>query len=160
MLLISFLYNPPLAIDMALKKPNSMDECVYFTSRSIGDGYATAWVFRESCPKCKKAMMGKPKDSKTGKTQIRAKEYICPACKFTMEKQTYEDTLTVNIEYTCPSCKKDGETTVPYKRKKVEGVDAVKFECGSCKARILITKKMKDPKKKKDKEEEADLDDE
>ncbi|TAL57651.1 MAG: hypothetical protein EPN86_01650 [Nanoarchaeota archaeon] len=134
---------------MALKKPNSMDECIYFTSRSIGDkGYAIAWVFKASCPKCKKAIMGKPKDEKTGKVQVRAKEYVCPACGNRIEKLAYEESLTCNIEYTCPECGKDGETQVPFKRKKVEGVDAVKFECGSCKARILVTKKMKDIKKK------------
>ena len=143
---------------MALKKPNSMDECVYFTSRSVGDGYVTAWVFRGDCPKCKKALMGKPVEK--GKVKTRAKEYVCPACKFTMEKGEYEDTLTCCIEYTCPKCKKDGELTVPFKRKKVDGTDAIKFECLACKERILITKKMKDPKKKGAKDEDADMDDE
>ncbi|MEK6967595.1 MAG: hypothetical protein AABX51_03110 [Nanoarchaeota archaeon] len=134
---------------MALKKPDSMDECIYFTSRLIGEkGYATAWVFKKNCPKCNKAQMGKPKDEKTGKAQIRAKIYICPSCKYSAEKLAYEETLTCNIEFTCPTCAKDGEIQVPYMRKKVEGVDAIKFECQFCKGRILVTKKMKEIKKK------------
>src|SRR3989344_494732 len=134
---------------MALKKPNSMDECIYFTSRAIGDkGYAIDWVFKNDCPKCKKAQIGKPKNDKTGKVQIRAKIYICPNCKYSAEKQAYEETLTCNIEYTCPSCGKDGEIQLPFIRKKVEGVDTIKFDCQHCKGRILVTKKMKDIKKK------------
>jgi len=36
---------------MTLKRPESMEECVYFTNRVIGDGRAMAWVFRKECPK-------------------------------------------------------------------------------------------------------------
>ncbi len=147
---------------MTLKQPSSMEECVYFTQRNLGEtGFAKTWVFRNPCVKCKKALMGKPHDPKTGKAQIRAKEYVCPSCKYTVEKQEYEDTLTANIEYTCPSCNKDGETQVPYKRKKVEGVESIQFECKSCKTKLNITKKMKEIKKKKKKgEEEVVPDDE
>lgn len=130
-----------------------MDECAYFTRRTIGEkhnGKAVAWVFRENCPKCEKGLMGKPRDDKTGGVKIRAKEYVCPECGFTMEKQAYEDTLTCNIDYVCPFCGKSGETAVPYKRKTFEGVKAVMFECGSCKKKLGISKKMKDGKKKGD----------
>ena len=49
---------------MALKQPESMDECFYFTNRTLeeGKGRATAWVFKPDCPKCGKAKMGKPID--------------------------------------------------------------------------------------------------
>jgi predicted SprT family Zn-dependent metalloprotease len=141
-----------------------MDECVYFTRRSIGEnfnGKAMAWVFKEKCPKCKKGIMGKPRDDKTGGVKIRAKEYACPECKNTIEKGAYEVTLTTNIVYTCPFCNKSGETTAPYTRKTFEGVKAIVFECQSCHKKLGVTKKMKAPKKKSGpvKAEEADDDD-
>ena len=74
---------------MALKQPESMDECVYFTQRAIGAGKAKAWVFKEKCPKCKKVMMGKPVEK--GKVKTRAKEYTCPSCGFTEEKEEHEE---------------------------------------------------------------------
>jgi predicted RNA-binding Zn-ribbon protein involved in translation (DUF1610 family) len=135
---------------MALKQPQSMDECIYFTRRSKPQ--AVAWVFRESCPKCKKALMGKPRDS-TGKVKIRAKEYVCPACGYIVAKQEYEDTLTANIQYTCPKCNNAGELQMPFKRKKVKlfdeeegkeiAADALVFNCAKCNERIAVTKKMK-----------------
>ena len=71
---------------MALKFPNSADECVYFTRRTVGQGgFVIAWVYKETCPKCKQAQMGKPVEK--GKVKIRAKEYICPKCSFTMEQR-------------------------------------------------------------------------
>jgi len=140
---------------MALKKPQSADECVYFTQRGLGanqEGEAVVWVFREMCPKCKKALMGKPKDKK-GKTLIRAKEYVCPACGYTLGADAYGETLTANIEYTCPFCKYKGEIQIPFKRKKVQMFDEIKmkkkmveslrFQCEKCKKNIDITKKMK-----------------
>jgi len=128
---------------MVLKQPESMEELVYFTNRSIGSGSARVWVFRQLCPKCKKVEMGKPRDKK-GKVQIRAKEYICPNCGYTVEKQAYEDSLTASIEYKCPSCGNAGEIQVPFKRKNVEGVQALRFQCQKCKANIDVTKKMKE----------------
>ena len=138
---------------MALKFPESATECVYFTRRNIGKGKAIAWVFKENCPKCKKALMGKPKDEKTGKIKIRAKEYVCPECGYTVEKGAYEDTLTVNVQYTCPKCSAEGEIQLPFKRKKIrvfdeeeqkkKSIDAIKFQCEKCGEDILITKKMK-----------------
>jgi ssDNA-binding Zn-finger/Zn-ribbon topoisomerase 1 len=100
------------------------------------------WVFKEKCPKCGKAEMGKPK-GKDGKVKIRAKEYVCPACNHTVEKMEYEDTLTANIAYTCPHCSNKGETTIPFKRKSFEGVKALVFLCDKCKGKVPITKKMK-----------------
>jgi predicted RNA-binding Zn-ribbon protein involved in translation (DUF1610 family) len=131
-----------------------MDECIYFTRRKIGDkGQAVAWVFKEKCTKCGKGMMGKPKDEKTGKTKIRAKEYKCSECGYTVEKKEYEDTLTCNIQYTCPHCENKGEIQVSFKRKKVQvfdeesqkkkAIDAIKFQCQKCGKDVLVTKKMK-----------------
>ena len=117
-------------------------------ARTIGAGKAVTWVFRENCPKCEKAKMGKPVDEKTGHAKIRAKEFVCPECGYTEEKEEYESKLVANIKYTCPKCKKDGEIQIPYKRKKVDGVDALVFNCKACNEKILITKKMKDPKAK------------
>ncbi len=141
-------------VSMTLKLPQSMDECIYFTRRKLEEkGSAVAWVYKEKCPKCKKALMGKPKDPKTGKTKIRATEYVCPSCGYTMEKGAYEDTLTANIQYTCPHCSYSGEHQMSFKRKKVQlinpetrkkkSADALKFPCKKCGKDILITKKMK-----------------
>lgn len=149
---INFKSVAEVGLAMALKYPESMDECVYFTSRAVDAGYVKCWVFREDCPKCKKAKMGKPRDEKTGAVKIRAKEYICPACNYTVEKTEYEDTLTANIAYTCPHCKAKGETQIPFKRKSFEGVKALVFLCDKCKGKIPITKKMKAVGKKGEEE--------
>ncbi len=139
---------------MSLELPKSMDECVYYTLRTIGDkGKIRAWVLREKCPECGKGLMGKPRDPKTGKPKIRATEYVCPECNHTVEAGEYEDTLTLNIIYTCPKCGNASETQMPYKRKKIKvfdeekgkdvAVDAFRFECNKCGEKILIAKKMK-----------------
>lgn len=140
---------------MPSKKPETeedIDKLVYFTQRKLGEkGKAFAWVYRQPCPKCKKALMGKPRDG--GKVKIRAKEYVCPECNYTVEKEEYEGTLTAGIEYICPECGNSATTEVPYKKKKVKviddetgkmsSVDAIQFACGKCGAKINITKKMK-----------------
>src|SRR3989338_2444452 len=139
---------------MALKFPESADECVYFTRRDLNNnGKAIALVFKEKCPKCSKGMMGKPRDPKTGKPKIRAKEYTCPECNYTVEKEAYEDTLTANIQYTCSHCSNQGEVQVSFTRKKVrildeeemkkKTVDVLRFQCQKCKQNVDITKKMK-----------------
>jgi predicted RNA-binding Zn-ribbon protein involved in translation (DUF1610 family) len=147
---------------MALKFPNSMDECIYFTNRNIGEnknGKAICWVFKQDCPKCKKAKMGKPIDPKTKRPQIRAKEYVCPACNYTVEKVAYEESLTANIQYTCPKCGFEGEAQVPFKRKSINGVKTLRAFCEKCKEPIDVTKKMKEMKKKGKAAEEDALDD-
>ena len=135
-----------------MKEPKSMDECVYFTNRKDAEGTVRTWVFRELCPKCKKGMMGKPKDLKTGRFKIRASEYECPECKYTVGEQEYEDTLKACIRYEC-KCGNKADLEVPYKRKRVmrldeetqkkKAVEAIMFECDKCKHKFLITKKMK-----------------
>ncbi|MBU0615974.1 MAG: hypothetical protein KJ601_07840 [Nanoarchaeota archaeon] len=129
---------------MALKQPASMDECIYFSNRSMGNGKAMAWVFRKDCPKCG-AKMGKPIEK--GKVKIRADYYECPKCKFKEDKKEHEESLTMSIIYTCPECNNQGETTTQYKRKAWKGVQAYVFECGKCNAKLGITKKLKEPKK-------------
>jgi len=119
-----------------------MAEVVYFTQRAIGKGNVKAWVYRGICPKCGKEKMGKPVEK--GKVKIRAKEYVCPACNYTMEKAEHESTLECQIKYTCPECSYVGEAKVPYKRKKFDGMDAIVFLCGKCNTKIPITKKMKE----------------
>ena len=123
-----------------------MEECVYFTNRDIGEsGHVLAWVFRDYCPECGKELMQKPTDKK-GKVKVRAKEYVCPACGFSLPKEEFEPRLVLNVAYTCPHCGHEGEKQAPYKRKKIKGVDTIRVECDSCKKNIDITKKMKDPK--------------
>jgi len=138
---------------MGLREPKSADECVYFTRRSMGSGSAKAWVFRGDCPKCKKGLMGKPRNPKTGKPKMRATEYVCPECGHSVEKVEYEESLTANVKYTCPKCGKSDETQVPFKRKKVKIfneedqkekiADALQIVCSKCNEKINITKKMK-----------------
>jgi len=132
-----------------MKQPESMNECFYFSNRTLedGKGKAMSWVFKPDCPKCGKAKMGKPKDSKTGKTKIRAKEYVCPECNYTITKEEFEPTLTMNVIYTCPYCGKDGEAETAYQLKSYKGVKAYVFKCDKCEEKIGITKKMKATKK-------------
>lgn len=135
-----------------MREPKSMDECVYFTRRNDKRGKVKCWVFKEKCSKCGKALMGKPRDSKTGRPKIRATEYVCPSCGSTIEKKEYEDTLTANIQYEC-SCGHKGELQIPFKWKKVSifdenkgkkvSVDALSFHCESCDKKLYVTKKMK-----------------
>jgi predicted RNA-binding Zn-ribbon protein involved in translation (DUF1610 family) len=136
---------------MALKEPQSMEECIYFTRRTTheGKGKIMAWARKMDCPKCKKAKMGKPVED--GSVKIRAKEYVCPGCGFTESKEEHEPKLIVEVKYTCPYCGNVGEATTSYVRKTFEGVPSHVFECGKCHKKIGITKKMKAPKKKKGK---------
>ncbi|MGV8171269.1 MAG: hypothetical protein ACP5OA_01075 [Candidatus Woesearchaeota archaeon] len=147
-----------------LVEPKSMEECVYFTNRNIGEkfnGTVRCWVFRQQCPKCKKAFMGKPVVD--GKAKIRALEYVCPNCKYTVEKTAYEEGLMANVDYVCPACQFHGGIVLPFKRKRVEGVLTLRFPCEKCAGPIDVTKKMKVIKKKAKKGaavEAEDLDDE
>lgn len=131
---------------MTLKEPASMDECFYFTNRNVGSGNVIAWCFKPDCPKCKKAKLGKPVVK--GKIKKKSDVYVCPSCNYTVAVAELEPTLTMNVKYTCPHCGKSGEATTAYQRKKFQGVDSYVFECGFCKQKIPITKKMKEVKKK------------
>lgn len=124
-----------------------MDEIIYYTNRDLDEGgEVICWVKRGICPKCGKGLMGKPLDEKTGRPKIRAKEYVCPKCGNTIEKTEYEETLTAEAKYTCPHCKKQGESTAPFKRKKVKGVETLRIQCQHCGGNIDITKKMAEKK--------------
>jgi len=132
---------------MAVKEPESMDELIYYTNRDLDNGgEVMCWVKKQKCPKCGKGLMGKPLDSKTGKPKIRAKEYVCPECGYTAEKEAYEETLTAEAKYTCPHCKKKGEASAPFKRKKVKGVETLRLKCQHCGGNIDVTKKMAEGK--------------
>ena len=128
-----------------MKMPESMDECFYFTNRTLeeGKGSVIAWVYRPKCPKCGKGIMGKPVDPKTGKVKKKSDIYVCPECKYEVACAELEPTLNVEIQYKCPFCGNEGEATTEYKRKKYKGVDAYVFVCGKCGEKIGITKKMK-----------------
>ncbi len=142
---------------MALKVPQSMDECIYFTNRSIDNGEITAWVYRKDCPKCKKAKMGKPVVK--GKVKTRAEEYECPACRYIEQKQEHEESLQLEAKYTCPYCGKEGESTGQYKRKNYKGVQSYVVACQHCKEIIPVTKKLKEPKVKKASSLPSDIED-
>lgn len=143
---------------MQLKFPDSMNECIYFTNRTLENntGKAIAWVYKKLCPKCKKATMGKPVVK--GKVKMRAEEYVCPGCGFTEQKQEHEESLNVEIQYTCPKCGNSGEATTQYKRKSWQGVPAYLFECSKCHEKLGLTKKMKASKKKKNADKDANSD--
>ena len=133
---------------MECKQPESMDELVYFTRRTMPPkGRIMAWAHKKECPKCKKALMGKPVDK--GKIKIRATKYECPECGYAEEKKEHENQLQVCVDYTCPFCEHKGQTNTEYKRKTWQGVKAYVFVCEGCKEKVGITKKMKAPKKKK-----------
>ena len=132
---------------MTLKKPASVEECVYFTNRTTDSGRIMAWVFRKECPKCKKGIMGKPQ-KKGGKVDKKADHYVCYSCGYQESNEQVEDSLILNVEYKCPHCGNEGETTSEYKRKSFQGVQSYIFECQKCRQNIPITKKLKEPKKK------------
>ena len=134
---------------MALKKPSSMDECLYFTNRSIGEGFATAWAYRPNCPKCKKPTMGKPL-KKNGKVDKKADYFECRACKHQMSNEEVDSLAKLEVQYKCPHCGNEGEATTEYTRKVFEGIQSFVFECGKCGKKIGITKKMKGSKKKRE----------
>lgn len=133
-------------------EPESIGQCVYFTNRIIGKGKVKAWVYKQKCPKCGKSLMSKPKDSK-GKIKIRAKEYVCESCHFSMPEEEYEQTLNAEAVYECPSCGYKGESVTQFKRKKVQlineesgkktPVEVLRFQCSKCKSNIDVSKKMK-----------------
>ena len=134
---------------MKLIQPESMEECLYFTRRTIGEnGSLFAWVYKQDCPECGKAKMGKPVDPKTGKAKIRAKEYVCSNCGNVVSKEENESKLFANIKYTCPHCKNKGELQIPFVRKKTQGVETLRFQCQKCNQNIDVTKKMKKKKEK------------
>jgi len=133
-----------------MREPTSMEECVYHTIQTIGEGRVRVWVFRENCPKCGKTLMSKPKDPKTGKFKIRAKEYICSECGHIEEIGEYTEKLDANIQYICPHCKYQGELQVSFRRKKTKVFDerkqkevykqALVFKCQKCDKEIKIAK--------------------
>lgn len=128
---------------MVLREPESMKEVIYYTRRELDDKTnVVVWVNKQKCPECGKALMGKPTDKK-GKVLIRAKEYTCPECKHTVEKKAYEESLTASAVYTCGKCKNKGEIEFPFKRKSIEGVQTLRFQCAKCGNNIDVTKKMK-----------------
>jgi len=129
---------------MALKKPESMDECVYFSNRSIGKGRAMAWVYRAKCPKCD-GRLGKP-IKKDGKIDKKSEFYVCYKCGYSAEVKDIDPQLKVEIDYVCPYCAKEGEATTEYKRKTWQGAKAYVFECAHCGKKIGITKKLKQGK--------------
>ncbi len=129
---------------MAFRIPESMKECLYFTNR----GYIRAWVYRKRCPKCGKAVMGKPAGEE-GSVKIRAKEYVCPKCGYAEDKPEHEASLRIEAQYTCPKCGKDGESAAEYKRKSFRGVLSYVVECQYCGEEIPLTKKLKEAKGKK-----------
>ena len=138
-----------------LKKPESVEECVYFTNRIIDSGRAMAWVSRKQCPKCKKGIMGKPQ-KKGGKIDKKADHYVCYSCGYQESSEQFENSLAINVEYKCPHCGNEGETTSEYKRKRFEGVPSYVFECQKCNRKIGLTKKLKSTKKKKKENTDTD----
>jgi predicted RNA-binding Zn-ribbon protein involved in translation (DUF1610 family) len=95
--------------------------------------------------------MGKPVEK--GKVKIRADYYVCPECGYQEQETPHEESCMMDVIYTCPKCKFQGETTIPYVRKKAQrfdeekqkkvAVEAFIFECAKCKEKIYITKKLK-----------------
>ncbi|MEA3399507.1 MAG: hypothetical protein U9R00_03300 [Patescibacteria group bacterium] len=137
---------------MTYDLPENMDELVYFTRRKLDpNGKVFCWVPKNPCSKCKKGIMAKPKDPKTGKPKIRAKEYVCDSCGNIEDKESYEKTLMAYANYTCPHCGKEGSSKGQYKRKTIKGVSTLRLECEHCGGNIDVTKKMKAPKPPKTK---------
>ncbi len=138
---------------MALKQPESAEECLYFTNRTMDDGRAMAWVYKKPCQKCKTERMGKPL-KKGGKIDKKADHYVCYKCGYQEEAKELEEGLQIEIIYKCPFCLNSGETTTQYKRKNWQGIPSYVFECQFCKKAVGLTKKMKSKKGPKKEEDE------
>lgn len=129
---------------MAYEIPDSMDDLVYFSRRNIAEtkGKTIAWVPKDNCEKCKKGLMSKPVDEKTGKIRVRALEYKCNNCGNIEDKKEHESKLNAMIIYECPFCNNKGETTVPFARKSWYGKKAIVFQCAKCKEKLGLVKKL------------------
>ena len=60
--------------NMKLVEPKSMEECIYFTNRAVGEnftGNARCWVLREKCPKCSSLLV------QTKRGQIKCSDKDC-----------------------------------------------------------------------------------
>ena len=95
-----------------------------------------------------KGAVGKPM-KKNGKIDKKAEICKCNSCGYEEPTEQAESGLVLNVDYKCPHCGNEGQTTTEYKRKTFEGVPSYIFECTKCKKKIGITKKLKEPKKKK-----------
>ncbi len=131
-----------------LRKPESMEKCIYFTNRTIDSGRAMAWVYRKKCTKCNEGSMDRPLN-KRGKIDKKALYYQCNKCGNQENNEKVEKDLKVEIDYKCPHCGFEGQTTTEYERKTFQGVKSFVFTCEKCKEKIPITKKLKANKKKK-----------
>ena len=140
---------------MALKRPGNLEECVYFTNRAFDNGSAMAWVFRKQCPKCRKDVLRKP-STKSGKPDRKSPIYVCKSCRYEEKNEDVERDLVINVDYKCPYCSFEGEATAEYKRISFEGVPSYVFECGKCHKKIVLTKKLKETKKKGNNEGNTD----
>ena len=135
---------------MAVTPPKSMNEVYYHTIRAYPDGgRVRAWAYRVKCPKCEEGTVGKPFDEKSGKYKIRSKDFVCNKCDYQTTKEEAEEMAELQAVYTCPHCGKEGEYSGPYKRKSFQGVQSYIVVCEHCNEKIPLTKKMKEPKKKK-----------
>ena len=130
-----------------LKKPESMEECVYFTNRAIDSGRAMAWAYRKKCAKCSKGSMNKPL-KKGGKPDKKALYYECNKCGNKENNEETEKSLRLEVDYKCPHCGFEGQTTTEYARKSFQGVPSFVFACEKCSQKIPLTKKLKATKKK------------
>ena len=134
---------------MEYRKPESMDECVYFTNRKNDFGRQIAWVFRVDCPECGEGKMGKPKkDGGKSKRKTRSKKYVCDECGYESKIEEFEDDFELIVEYECAACGYHGMAKTEYKRSSYKGTKSYKFECEECGLEIPISKKMKDVDKK------------
>ena len=130
--------------------PESMDELLYFTNRKLPDGTKIiAYVERKTCPKCKKAPMGKPINEKTGNPKTRSPIYTCPECGYEEKKTAHEESCELQIQYTNPQGTQLKKATSPYKRRTWKGMKAFVFENEFLGEKYGITKRLKTKKEKK-----------
>ena len=135
-----------------MKMPESTNECFYFTNRILeNDGSIIAWVYKPKCPECGKGIMGKPINEKTGKVKSRAKIYVCSECNHEVDKDEFDKTLSVEIQYTCPHCGEEGKVHGNWdKPAKKSASTVLKFRCEKC-SNLVRVSRMKKKKKKKTK---------
>ncbi len=124
--------------------PTSMEDLLYFSNRKMPDGVRIiAWVDKLTCEKCKKALMGKPINEKTGKVKIRAAVFVCPECEHEEPKTAHTKKLVMQIRYTDETGKNWKSAQTAYTLKTWKGMKAYVFQNEFTGEKMGVTKRLK-----------------
>lgn len=130
--------------------PQQMDDLLYFSNRRLPSGIRMiAWVEKITCEGCKKALMGKPVDEKTGKVKIRSSIFVCPECGREEKKAVHTKKLTMQVRYTDETGKEWKKAETEYKLRTWQGMKAYVFDNEFTGKPMGVTKRLKLKSEKK-----------